>query len=332
LLIIQKEFAGFSETSERLDLLALDKHGNLVVIENKLDDSGRDVTWQALKYASYCSSLTKEQIRSIFQQYLDSQGQGQSAEEQISEFFDHSDYEEIELNPGLTQRVILIAANFRKEVTSTVLWLLNYKLRIQCFKVAPCSMGDQLFLNVEQIIPMQDAEEYVISMAAKTQDEVEVQATKERRHGIRPEFWSYLLGRMNKVSEQFQNISPSKDQWISTGAGIGGVMYSFVVSKKYARAELYLNRAQQENEFIFDRLFAQRETIEQVFGGELEWERMEGRQACRIKAETDGNVYDREQWPVMADFMVDAMLRLELAFRGPLAELTPAVRSGRVLA
>ena len=52
LLIIQKEFDGFDDTRERLDLLALDEKGNLVIIENKLDDSGRDVTWQAIKYAS----------------------------------------------------------------------------------------------------------------------------------------------------------------------------------------------------------------------------------------------------------------------------------------
>lgn len=63
LLIIQKEFDGFSDTKERLDLLALDKQGNLVIIENKLDDSGRDVTWQSLKYASYCSSLGTDEIR-----------------------------------------------------------------------------------------------------------------------------------------------------------------------------------------------------------------------------------------------------------------------------
>jgi RecB family endonuclease NucS len=42
LLIIQKEFDGFNDTNERLDLLALDKQGNIVVIENKLDDSGKD--------------------------------------------------------------------------------------------------------------------------------------------------------------------------------------------------------------------------------------------------------------------------------------------------
>lgn len=44
LLIIQKEFDGFADTRERLDLLALDKEGQLVVIENKLDDLGRNVT------------------------------------------------------------------------------------------------------------------------------------------------------------------------------------------------------------------------------------------------------------------------------------------------
>jgi hypothetical protein len=47
LLIIQKEFYGFDDTRERLDLLAIDKDGKLVIIENKLDDTGRDVVWQA---------------------------------------------------------------------------------------------------------------------------------------------------------------------------------------------------------------------------------------------------------------------------------------------
>lgn len=32
-LIIQKEFDGFADTRERLDLLAIDKNGNLVIIE-----------------------------------------------------------------------------------------------------------------------------------------------------------------------------------------------------------------------------------------------------------------------------------------------------------
>ena len=116
LLIIQKEFSGFDETQERLDLLALDKQGALVIIENKLDDSGKDVTWQALKYASYCSGFTKNNIAKIYQQHLDKHDNGASAEERLTEFFGGVDFDEIRLNQGVTQRIILIAAKFRKEV------------------------------------------------------------------------------------------------------------------------------------------------------------------------------------------------------------------------
>src|SRR6056297_4133210 len=88
LLIIQKEFDGFDETRERLDLLALDKNGQLVVIENKLDDSGRDVAWQALKYVAYCSSLTKTQILEIFQSFLERYKKGGNARAQLAEFLE----------------------------------------------------------------------------------------------------------------------------------------------------------------------------------------------------------------------------------------------------
>ena len=92
LLIIQKEFAGFSDTQERLDLLAVDKQGSLVLIENKLDDTGRDVTWQALKYASYCSSLSKENIRTIFQERLDEKRASRIKAEAAGTIFDDTQW------------------------------------------------------------------------------------------------------------------------------------------------------------------------------------------------------------------------------------------------
>ena len=52
LLIIGKEFSGFDLTNERPDLLAVDSSGKLVVIELKRDDTGGNVHWQAIKYAS----------------------------------------------------------------------------------------------------------------------------------------------------------------------------------------------------------------------------------------------------------------------------------------
>ena len=78
---------------------------------------------------------------------------GDKVEEKLCEFYE-KEYDEISLNKGPRQRIILVAAKFRKEVTSTVLWLINYNIRIQCFQVTPYKKDDELFLDIEQIIPM----------------------------------------------------------------------------------------------------------------------------------------------------------------------------------
>ena len=115
LLIIRKEFDGFDKTRERLDLLALDKQGDLVVIENKLDDSGRDVVWQALKYASYCSSLSKSHrlLRFIRLIWID------PAKRRMPRNASWNFWEPVILmkslmNEGVAQRLIFVAANFRR--------------------------------------------------------------------------------------------------------------------------------------------------------------------------------------------------------------------------
>ncbi|GAB3533156.1 hypothetical protein GCM10027443_18170 [Pontibacter brevis] len=312
LLIIQKEFDGFNDTRERLDLLAIDKVGDIVVIENKLDDSGRDVTWQVLKYASYCATLSKAQIRSIYQQYLDKCGVSEDAESNLSEFLEASDFEEIELNKS--QRIIMVSGNFRKEVTSTVLWLLSNKLRIQCFKVTPYSLHEQLLLNVEQVIPVKEAEDYIIRMAEKKQEDSDAQEELKSRHKIRLEFWKELLERANQSETRlFQNVNPSKDSWISAGVGMSGVGLNFVISRNYARSELYISRSAADvNKFIFDQLFEQKQQIECEFGGDLVWERLDDKKACRIKHElTEVSLYEREDWDKMMKFMIDGMIRME---------------------
>lgn len=320
LLIIQKEFAGFSDTQERLDLLALDKDGRLVIIENKLDDTGRDVTWQAMKYASYCAGLKTESIRSIFQDYLRRERRDGVASEIIAEFLGVDDLNDVALNKGFSQRIILIAANFRKEVTSTVLWLMNFNLQIQCFRVTPWSHGDDLFLNIEQIIPTPDAQEFVIGLVDKARDEAKAFTAEAVRHALRREFWGELIEVMNHKSSLYSNISPGVANWIGAGSGMRGVSMNFSVSGKYSRAEVYIDRGSlPENEVIFDRLLAEKDQIEAEFGGLLIWDRLDGKRACRIKAEESGDIFDREVWPQMIEFMTDAMVRLDKSVRPRLA-------------
>ena len=323
LLIIQKEFNGFNETNERLDLLALDKQGNIVVIENKLDDSGKDVVWQVLKYAAYCSTLSKNNIIDIYQEYLDKNSIQEQAAEKLSEFYDIEDVEELKLNIGNTQRLILVAAKFRKEITSAVLWLMNYKLRIQCFKVTPYKRGSDTYINFDQIIPVKDIEEYVISMAEKSQDDIATQEDKKSSDKIRTKFWKEYLDKINTRIDLYKNVNPAKNHWISGGVGIFGVGLNSGISKKYGRVELYISTGNKEdNKKIFDELLKKKEEIEKEFDKEIIWERLDNRKASRIKCELSGVSYlNKEDWNKMIEFMVDAMESLYKALKTPLAEV-----------
>ena len=210
LLVIQKEFDGFQDTRERLDILALDKQGRLVVIENKLDDSGRDVVWQALKYVAYCSTLKKADLRDIYQKYLDRWDRGANASDKLCNFLEVDDLESTVMNAGNEQRLMLVSANFRKEVTSTALWLIGHGIKAQCFKVSPYVFQQELFVDVQQIIPTPEAADFMIGMADKESEEKAVQQAQSRRHVLRKEFWGRTLEvfRDRKIS-RFDNISPS---------------------------------------------------------------------------------------------------------------------------
>ena len=153
LLVIGKEVT--LPSSKRLDLLCIDKQGQLVIIELKRDDSGSSVEWQAIKYASYCSKLLPEELFKQYATYLNKTDS--EAAKAIEEFID----EDID---GLNreQRIILAARAFNSEVISAVLWLREYGVNIQCTRLAPYLDADgELFIKPETIIPLPEAKDYI---------------------------------------------------------------------------------------------------------------------------------------------------------------------------
>lgn len=317
LLIIQKEFDGFDETRERLDLLALDKSGNLVLIENKLDDSGRDVVWQSLKYASYCSGLKKADILRLYQEYLDRYRGGGNASESICEFLEAEDFSDVILNSGTEQRIKLVAANFRKEVTSTVLWLLQYNLQIQCYKATPYQHGETLFLNLEQIIPTPEAAEFMIGISEKENEQKTVERSLVKSKNRNSQFWEQALEQLEKHGVGlYRNVSAGKDHWLWAGSGLAAVPFSMIFLKSEARVEISIARKdKEENKRIYDLLHEKREAIEERFGAEFKWMRLDDRISCRISYGKDFDGHDLEQWPAIIDWLVEHIQRLEKAFR-----------------
>lgn len=328
LLIIQKEFDGFDDTKERLDLLAIDKAGGLVIIENKLDDSGRNVVWQSLKYASYCSTLSQQKIAEIFQRYLDKHQPGQDAQTQICEFLGKEDFDDVVLNPGMDQRIIMVAAEFRKEVTSTVLWLLKHRVLLKCFKATPFQDGSDLFLTVEQLIPLPEAEELMIGISEKEVEEQSLERGQANRHKLRTEFWHQTLEALEQAKVAlYSNVGPSRDHWLNAGSGLSGVHYSMIFNRDEVRVNFVLNRASKEqNKSLFDLLLAHASELEKLFGAPLAWRRMDDKKVSIIEYCQAYDGHNRESWPAMIAWVVDHIQRLEKAFDTQIPALRVALR------
>ncbi len=328
LLIIQKEFDGFDDTKERLDLLAIDKAGGLVIIENKLDDSGRNVVWQSLKYASYCSTLSQQKIADIFQRYLDKHQPGQDAKTLICEFLGKEDFDDVVLNPGMDQRIIMVAAEFRKEVTSTVLWLLKHRVLLKCFKATPFQDGNDLFLTVEQLIPLPEAEELMIGISEKEVEEQSLERGQANRHKLRTDFWHQTLEALEQAKVKlYGNVGPSKDHWLNAGAGIGGVHYAMIFNRDEVRVNFVLSRTlKEQNKMLFDVLASRAGEIDQSFGGPLSWRRMDDKKVSIIEYSQTFDGHNRESWPAMIAWLVEHIQRLENTFDTQIPHLRAALR------
>jgi hypothetical protein len=85
---------------------------------------------------------------------------------------------------------------------------------------------------------------------------------------------------------------------------------------------LIIGDEREENKSIFDQLYRKKASAEAAFGDVLTWERLDDKRASRIKYEMPGSIYDSDQWPTLIKFMTDAMIKMENAFKEPLADIT----------
>ena len=164
LLIVGKEFSDFDRTSERLDLLAVDADGKLVVIELKRDDSGTDAHWQAIKYASYLRDASQDDIVGMLARH---EGIGETdATQKLLQHLGSDDLNALNND----QRIVLASHRFAPEVTSACLWL-NERVPgedlITCVQLTPHHDAEtgSLYVQVNTIIPVPGTEDLSIGIS-----------------------------------------------------------------------------------------------------------------------------------------------------------------------
>lgn len=143
------------------------------------------------------------------------------------------------------------------------------------------------------------------------------------RHYFRRDFWQELLDRAREKTKLHTNVSPSSENWLGAGSGKSGVSFVYVILQKLTRVTLSIDTGDaEENRRIFGMLHADKETIEEAFGGELKWDIVEGRRYCAIYHVIEkGGYKDVENWPEIQQAMIEAMVRLEKALRPYISKL-----------
>lgn len=169
LLIISEEFGNWQESNRRIDLLALDDSARLVVIELKRTDDGGHMELQALRYAAMVSSMSFDELVAAHAAHHLKVGSGDgeigSSRDAIAEFLG-TDADEVALSSDV--RIMLVSADFGREITTAVLWLNRFEgMDIRCIRLKPYSIDDRVLIDIEQIIPLPEAESYQVQIGRK---------------------------------------------------------------------------------------------------------------------------------------------------------------------
>jgi len=291
LLVITTEYDKFDKTNERLDILALDKDGILVIIELKRDDSGKYVDLQAIKYAAYCSTLRLDDICLLYQTYSNMHGKNLSDEqgrEYILDFIEDEEFEEINERP----RIILVARQFRPEVTASVIWLRKFGVDLSCVRLAPYDLGNgNIAFESNVIIPLPEARDYIIEAEKKDGRTLTVSQVEYI------EFYKELARRLkSRIDREYSSPQPKSYYQIPTG--ISGIHFEWAFHGRPRSSfgvELHFEKGGRESNLgILSRIQSRVPQLEKSLQEQLKVQKEWGKNWSRLYIEKDEGQFTEE--------------------------------------
>ncbi len=199
----------------RNDLVAVDKMGNLVLIEIKrdLDDlknRREPMEFQAIRYAANLALIEQLDtlVEKIYAPYLERRGEtaeqeltaSEIAKRKLKAFLESNDSER---TFNKKQRIILVAAEYDEQTLSACAWLSDNHVDISCFTIEPRRFKGQLFIDITQVLPVAQTKDFYVDVAISPNSQpgkTGSAATTKRNH----------LPRMNQLF-QWGIIAPNQN-------------------------------------------------------------------------------------------------------------------------
>ena len=219
LLVIQREHVNVVGNRRRPDIIAVDRDGNLVVVEVKRDDAGLDIYWQAALYAASYWPRKSSEIVDMYSSYASLDAD--EARNYLAEHIGAEDATGLEARVNRKQRIILVARTFPREVTTLVLWLNEQGLDVSCLQLTPHfdPASRSYFLQSSFIIPVPETRELIVEVRRTQQERAQRGAEVEERQ--RDEITHFMLSVAETVDETLTSELKltKRSRWAGKGDG-----------------------------------------------------------------------------------------------------------------
>lgn len=201
LLILGRQLHDFAEDKDRLDVLALDQDGEVVLLELKAAENFRVTDLQALAYAGAYADRPTSDLAETLRRSLESADPssplvtntglqpGADLDAVRKRIIEHVDFDSFEeWRPSKQVRVKLVAPQFPRRVLKTVKWLGDvYGMPIEAIEVRLYEdPGGNYQLTFERLLPLPTEETFDLTVRWAEDRQRSENITRRRRPRVLP--------------------------------------------------------------------------------------------------------------------------------------------------
>lgn len=191
-----------TDTKTRIDLLGLDKDGNVVIIEIKKGISARDVVSQILEYGVWAEGIKYEELNRI------------AKEKHLSGFQDlykkyETDYKEIPEPFNIKQRLYIVAEKFDKKIEEVCRYLKVRDIDINCVELNFYERDGQRLVNTEVVVGTEETIYQELGDDVKT----EKLGWKDKLELASPENKKNVVQLISKIEQTFECQGEPHNRW-----------------------------------------------------------------------------------------------------------------------
>ncbi len=134
-----------------------------------------------------------------------------------------------------------------------------------------------------------------------------VEDSEPERFELRRKFWAYALPIIREYChyQTFNNVNPTKENWINGSFGISGIYISCIANYDTVMVKLiFLKSNSEENKMLYDAIYKQKDFIEQHLNVSLQWDRGDNKKQSQIYVQLPQvKLQDESNWKLMAKFL-----------------------------